>query len=226
MCFRSPTAPANAQIVHSGAACNVNDDNISERIYTIKEGDTLVLQCIVKGHPRPQVSSQSDPLLFFGVESSLTPPAVVEVVLHSPQTRVIPDGWLSLYIWHVHVFKLSVRARPNRIHALVENGIFRKVWVAYVLPPLFKENGISSFKLCWIVKILGCTCLHFPDTNIAKPWDISRRYNAPTPPWICKSLSLMCCPCFRTSASGRNQEWGEPGTVIVRKKNILNGSHY
>ncbi|XP_056881143.1 MAM domain-containing glycosylphosphatidylinositol anchor protein 1 isoform X5 [Takifugu flavidus] len=48
-------APANAQIVHSGAACNVNDDNISERIYTIKEGYTLVLQCIVKGHPRPQV---------------------------------------------------------------------------------------------------------------------------------------------------------------------------
>uniref|UniRef100_A0A087Y9U7 MAM domain containing glycosylphosphatidylinositol anchor 1 n=1 Tax=Poecilia formosa TaxID=48698 RepID=A0A087Y9U7_POEFO len=43
------------QIVHSGAACNVKDDNISERIYTIKEGDTLVLQCIVKGHPRPQV---------------------------------------------------------------------------------------------------------------------------------------------------------------------------
>uniref|UniRef100_A0AAQ6AII5 MAM domain containing glycosylphosphatidylinositol anchor 1 n=1 Tax=Amphiprion ocellaris TaxID=80972 RepID=A0AAQ6AII5_AMPOC len=42
-------------IVHSGAACNVKDDNISERIYTIKEGDTLVLQCIVKGHPRPQV---------------------------------------------------------------------------------------------------------------------------------------------------------------------------
>uniref|UniRef100_A0A8D3A094 MAM domain-containing glycosylphosphatidylinositol anchor protein 1 n=1 Tax=Scophthalmus maximus TaxID=52904 RepID=A0A8D3A094_SCOMX len=51
----SLTAPANAQIVHSGAACNVKDDNISERIYTIKEGDTLVLQCIVKGHPRPQV---------------------------------------------------------------------------------------------------------------------------------------------------------------------------
>uniref|UniRef100_A0AAX7USA9 MAM domain containing glycosylphosphatidylinositol anchor 1 n=1 Tax=Astatotilapia calliptera TaxID=8154 RepID=A0AAX7USA9_ASTCA len=49
------TAPANAQIVHSGAACNVKDDNMSERIYTIKEGDTLVLQCIVKGHPRPQV---------------------------------------------------------------------------------------------------------------------------------------------------------------------------
>ncbi|XP_056135309.1 MAM domain-containing glycosylphosphatidylinositol anchor protein 1 [Lampris incognitus] len=48
-------APANAQIVHSGAACNVKEDNISERIYTIKEGDTLVLQCIVKGHPRPQV---------------------------------------------------------------------------------------------------------------------------------------------------------------------------
>ncbi|XP_062248978.1 MAM domain-containing glycosylphosphatidylinositol anchor protein 1-like [Platichthys flesus] len=48
-------APANAQIVHSGAACNVKDDNISERIYTIKENDTLVLQCLVKGHPRPEI---------------------------------------------------------------------------------------------------------------------------------------------------------------------------
>ncbi|CAL8381619.1 unnamed protein product [Arctogadus glacialis] len=52
---RAEPAPANAQIIHSGAACNVKDDNISERIYTIKEGDTLVLQCIVKGHPRPPV---------------------------------------------------------------------------------------------------------------------------------------------------------------------------
>ncbi|XP_017550923.1 MAM domain-containing glycosylphosphatidylinositol anchor protein 1 [Pygocentrus nattereri] len=48
-------APANAQIVHAGQACVVKEDNISERIYTIREGDTLVLQCLVKGHPRPQV---------------------------------------------------------------------------------------------------------------------------------------------------------------------------
>ncbi|KAM6981032.1 MAM domain-containing glycosylphosphatidylinositol anchor protein 1 [Aplochiton taeniatus] len=48
-------APANAQIVHSGQACVVKEDNISERIYTIREGDMLVLQCLVKGHPRPQV---------------------------------------------------------------------------------------------------------------------------------------------------------------------------
>uniref|UniRef100_A0A8C2HF28 MAM domain containing glycosylphosphatidylinositol anchor 1 n=1 Tax=Cyprinus carpio TaxID=7962 RepID=A0A8C2HF28_CYPCA len=48
-------APANAQIVHSGQTCVVKEDNISERIYTIREGDTLVLQCLVKGHPRPQV---------------------------------------------------------------------------------------------------------------------------------------------------------------------------
>ncbi|XP_013875971.1 MAM domain-containing glycosylphosphatidylinositol anchor protein 1 isoform X2 [Austrofundulus limnaeus] len=54
-CGQGVYAPANAQIVHSGAACNVKDDNISERIYTIREGDTLVLRCIVKGHPRPQV---------------------------------------------------------------------------------------------------------------------------------------------------------------------------
>ncbi|XP_019909389.2 MAM domain-containing glycosylphosphatidylinositol anchor protein 1 isoform X2 [Esox lucius] len=48
-------APANAQIAHSGQACVVKEDNISERIYTIREGDRLELQCLVKGHPRPQV---------------------------------------------------------------------------------------------------------------------------------------------------------------------------
>ncbi|XP_030879230.1 MAM domain-containing glycosylphosphatidylinositol anchor protein 1-like, partial [Leptonychotes weddellii] len=46
---------AQAQIVHAGQACVVKEDNISERVYTIREGDTLVLQCLVTGHPRPQV---------------------------------------------------------------------------------------------------------------------------------------------------------------------------
>lgn len=49
-------APAQAQIVHAGQACVVKEDNISERVYTIREGDTLMLQCLVTGHPRPQVS--------------------------------------------------------------------------------------------------------------------------------------------------------------------------
>lgn len=57
-CFLS-TAPAQAQIIHAGQACVVKEDNISERVYTIREGDTLVLQCLVTGHPRPQVSFQS-----------------------------------------------------------------------------------------------------------------------------------------------------------------------
>ncbi|NXV98311.1 MDGA1 protein, partial [Calonectris borealis] len=48
-------APAQAQIIHAGQACVVKEDNISERVYTIREGDTLVLQCLVTGHPRPQV---------------------------------------------------------------------------------------------------------------------------------------------------------------------------
>lgn len=52
------TAPAQAQIIHAGQACVVKEDNISERVYTIREGDTLVLQCLVTGHPRPQVSFQ------------------------------------------------------------------------------------------------------------------------------------------------------------------------
>uniref|UniRef100_A0A8B9N535 Ig-like domain-containing protein n=1 Tax=Accipiter nisus TaxID=211598 RepID=A0A8B9N535_9AVES len=53
-CFLS-AAPAQAQIIHAGQACVVKEDNISERVYTIREGDTLVLQCLVTGHPRPQV---------------------------------------------------------------------------------------------------------------------------------------------------------------------------
>nr|XP_006126594.1 MAM domain-containing glycosylphosphatidylinositol anchor protein 1 isoform X2 [Pelodiscus sinensis] len=48
-------APPQAQIIHAGQACVVKEDNISERVYTIREGDTLVLQCLVTGHPRPQV---------------------------------------------------------------------------------------------------------------------------------------------------------------------------
>ncbi|NWJ00573.1 MDGA1 protein, partial [Crypturellus undulatus] len=48
-------APAQAQIIHAGQACVVKEDNISERVYTIREGDTLVLQCLITGHPRPQV---------------------------------------------------------------------------------------------------------------------------------------------------------------------------
>lgn len=51
-----PPAPAQAQIVHAGQACVVKEDNVSERVYTIREGDTLVLQCLLTGHPRPQVS--------------------------------------------------------------------------------------------------------------------------------------------------------------------------
>lgn len=42
--------------MHAGQACVVKEDNVSERVYTIREGDTLVLQCLVTGHPRPQVS--------------------------------------------------------------------------------------------------------------------------------------------------------------------------
>lgn len=30
--------------MHAGQACVVKEDNISERVYTIREGDTLMLQ--------------------------------------------------------------------------------------------------------------------------------------------------------------------------------------
>ncbi|XP_042189083.1 MAM domain-containing glycosylphosphatidylinositol anchor protein 1 [Callorhinchus milii] len=47
-------SPANARIVHSGQACVVKE-NVNERVYTIREGSTLVLVCLVTGHPRPKV---------------------------------------------------------------------------------------------------------------------------------------------------------------------------
>uniref|UniRef100_A0A3Q4I9Z6 MAM domain containing glycosylphosphatidylinositol anchor 2a n=1 Tax=Neolamprologus brichardi TaxID=32507 RepID=A0A3Q4I9Z6_NEOBR len=48
-------APPTVRIVHSGQACNVEEERYSERVYTIKEGETLELQCLVTGHPRPQI---------------------------------------------------------------------------------------------------------------------------------------------------------------------------
>ncbi|XP_077476478.1 MAM domain-containing glycosylphosphatidylinositol anchor protein 2 [Stigmatopora argus] len=48
-------APPTVAIVHSGQACNVEEERHSERVYTIREGETLELLCLVTGHPRPQV---------------------------------------------------------------------------------------------------------------------------------------------------------------------------
>ncbi|XP_057208724.1 MAM domain-containing glycosylphosphatidylinositol anchor protein 2-like isoform X3 [Triplophysa rosa] len=48
-------APPTVRIVHSGHACNVEEERFSERVYTIREGETLELTCLVTGHPRPQI---------------------------------------------------------------------------------------------------------------------------------------------------------------------------
>lgn len=77
--------------MHAGQACVVKEDNISERVYTIRESDTLVLQCLVTGHPRPQVrwdlaslGSSSDHLhtaaLFLGSEFERN--QELETILH------------------------------------------------------------------------------------------------------------------------------------------------
>uniref|UniRef100_A0A8C5PJ00 MAM domain containing glycosylphosphatidylinositol anchor 2 n=1 Tax=Leptobrachium leishanense TaxID=445787 RepID=A0A8C5PJ00_9ANUR len=49
------TAPPTVRIIHSGLACNIEEERYSERVYTIKEGETLELTCLVTGHPRPQI---------------------------------------------------------------------------------------------------------------------------------------------------------------------------
>ncbi|XP_062406258.1 MAM domain-containing glycosylphosphatidylinositol anchor protein 2-like [Sardina pilchardus] len=48
-------APPSVRIVHSGHACNVEEERYSERVYTIREGEILELTCLVTGHPRPQI---------------------------------------------------------------------------------------------------------------------------------------------------------------------------
>ncbi|XP_075872850.1 MAM domain-containing glycosylphosphatidylinositol anchor protein 2-like [Nelusetta ayraudi] len=48
-------APPAVRIMHSGQGCNVEEERYSERVFTIREGGTLELQCLVTGHPRPLV---------------------------------------------------------------------------------------------------------------------------------------------------------------------------
>ncbi|XP_056282111.1 MAM domain-containing glycosylphosphatidylinositol anchor protein 2 [Pseudoliparis swirei] len=48
-------APPTVRFVHSGHTCNVEEERYSEKVYTIREGETLELQCLVTGHPHPQV---------------------------------------------------------------------------------------------------------------------------------------------------------------------------
>uniref|UniRef100_A0A6Q2XM62 MAM domain containing glycosylphosphatidylinositol anchor 2a n=1 Tax=Esox lucius TaxID=8010 RepID=A0A6Q2XM62_ESOLU len=47
--------PPTVRIVHSGHACNIEEEHYTERVYTIREGETLELACLVSGHPRPQI---------------------------------------------------------------------------------------------------------------------------------------------------------------------------
>ncbi|XP_029105454.1 MAM domain-containing glycosylphosphatidylinositol anchor protein 2-like, partial [Scleropages formosus] len=49
------SAPPTVRIVHSGHACNIEEERYTERVYTIREGETLELACLVTGHPRPQI---------------------------------------------------------------------------------------------------------------------------------------------------------------------------
>uniref|UniRef100_A0A3Q2U0Z7 MAM domain containing glycosylphosphatidylinositol anchor 2 n=1 Tax=Fundulus heteroclitus TaxID=8078 RepID=A0A3Q2U0Z7_FUNHE len=48
-------SPPTVRIIHSGHACNVEEERHTERVYTIREGETLELTCLVTGHPRPQI---------------------------------------------------------------------------------------------------------------------------------------------------------------------------
>lgn len=51
----SSAAPPTVRILHPRQPCNLQEERYAERVFTIREGATLELQCLVTGHPRPQV---------------------------------------------------------------------------------------------------------------------------------------------------------------------------
>ncbi|KAG2457903.1 MDGA2 protein, partial [Polypterus senegalus] len=55
VCVLLSPAPPTVRIVHSGQACNIEEERQTERVYTIREGEILELTCLVTGHPRPQI---------------------------------------------------------------------------------------------------------------------------------------------------------------------------
>ncbi|KAJ3607093.1 hypothetical protein NHX12_026607, partial [Muraenolepis orangiensis] len=59
--------PPTVRIIHSGHACNVEEERHAERVYTIREGETLELSCLVTGHPRPQIFTEGYPRLPSGL---------------------------------------------------------------------------------------------------------------------------------------------------------------
>lgn len=48
----------------------MEEERHTERVYTIREGETLELTCLVTGHPRPQVSSFPPSIPFKGPEAA------------------------------------------------------------------------------------------------------------------------------------------------------------
>lgn len=82
--FFSSTAPPTVRIIHSGHACNVEEERHTERVYTIREGETLELTCLVTGHPRPQVRNSS-----FGLP-------LTDRVDKNSDTR---ESWDKMLIW-------------------------------------------------------------------------------------------------------------------------------
>lgn len=74
------TAPPTVRIIHSGNACNVEEERHTERVYTIREGETLELTCLVTGHPRPQVRKPPQPIYGFSckVRSAPNQPLIID----------------------------------------------------------------------------------------------------------------------------------------------------
>ncbi|TWW69051.1 MAM domain-containing glycosylphosphatidylinositol anchor protein 2 [Takifugu flavidus] len=68
-------APPTVRIIHSGHACNVEEERYTERVYTIREGETLELTCLVTGHPRPQEGEEGQAVSF-----ARTPPGAPKVL--------------------------------------------------------------------------------------------------------------------------------------------------
>lgn len=96
----SPTAPPAVRIVHSGQGCNVEEERYSERVFTIREGGTLELQCLVTGHPRPQVHKNLHACTHVhSLSRSLARPPFLSPSLSQSSLAAGHSGLCSLLLW-------------------------------------------------------------------------------------------------------------------------------
>ncbi|KAK3516243.1 hypothetical protein QTP70_006390 [Hemibagrus guttatus] len=129
-------APPTVRIVHSGHACNVEEERYTERVYTIREGETLELTCLVTGHPRPQKISARikgkvyrtvvRPAMLYGLETvSLRKRQESELEIRWTKTAgSVSDRFQDSSVFNetLHIAKIQ-RHQGGRYYCKAENGL-------------------------------------------------------------------------------------------------------